>query len=147
MKEHAISGEGGFALLEALLAILIFSIGILAAVGMQAVAIKQSTDARYRTEAALLANKLIGTMWVSDRTTSNLQNLYGTAACNSTGKTGYTAWLAEVISGLPGVAAGTQTAPTVCVSDQGLVTVTVYWRTPTQEATERHRYIAVAQIR
>ena len=52
-------------LLEALVAILIFSIGILAMVAMQAVAIKQTGDANYRTRATLLANRLIGQMWVS----------------------------------------------------------------------------------
>ena len=60
-------------LIESLLAILIFSLGILALVGLQAAAVKQSADAKYRTEAALLANEIIGQMWVSDRTTAVLQ--------------------------------------------------------------------------
>ena len=44
--------QGGFMLIEALIAILIFSIGILGIVGLQAAAVNQSTDARYRSEAA-----------------------------------------------------------------------------------------------
>ena len=55
-------------LLEAFIAILIFSMGILAIVGMQASAVKTSADAKYRSEASLLANELIGQMWVSNRT-------------------------------------------------------------------------------
>lgn len=51
--------QSGVILLEALLAILIFSLGILALVGLQAAAVKQSADAKYRTEAALLANEVI----------------------------------------------------------------------------------------
>jgi type IV pilus assembly protein PilV len=43
-------------LLEALIAILIFSFGILGLVGLQANAINLSTDAKYRADAALLAN-------------------------------------------------------------------------------------------
>src|SRR5205823_13644336 len=47
--------ERGVMLIEALAAILIFSIGILAVVGMQAVAIKDVASAKYRSEAAFLA--------------------------------------------------------------------------------------------
>ena len=65
--------QSGMILIEALLAILIFSLGILALVGLQATSVKQSADAKYRTEAALLANEIIGQMWVSDRTTAVLQ--------------------------------------------------------------------------
>ena len=50
--------QSGVMLLEALIAILIFSLGILALIGLQATAISQSTDARYRSEAALLANDI-----------------------------------------------------------------------------------------
>jgi len=51
--------ERGVMLIEALIAILIFSIGILAVVGMQGVAIKNVTESKYRSEAAFLANELI----------------------------------------------------------------------------------------
>src|SRR5439155_165247 len=47
--------QDGVMLLEALIAILIFSIGILAVVGLQAVSIRNVTDAKHRTEAAYLA--------------------------------------------------------------------------------------------
>ena len=44
-------------LIEALIGILIFSIGILALIGMQAAAIRNTADARYRSEASFLANR------------------------------------------------------------------------------------------
>ena len=47
--------QSGVMLLEALIGILIFSVGILAMVGMQAIAIRLSTDARDRAEASNLA--------------------------------------------------------------------------------------------
>jgi len=50
--------QGGVVLIEALLGILIFSIGILALIGMQSVAVKNTVDARYRTEAAYLATQM-----------------------------------------------------------------------------------------
>src|SRR6266852_8615397 len=58
--------ERGVMLIEALAAILIFSIGILAVVGMQAVAIKDVTSAKYRSEAAFLAQELLAQMWTDN---------------------------------------------------------------------------------
>jgi type IV pilus assembly protein PilV len=55
-------------LLEALIAILIFSLGILSLVALQATSIQLTSDAKYRTDATLLANRLIGQMWVSGGT-------------------------------------------------------------------------------
>src|SRR3990172_9609444 len=57
--------QRGATLLEALIGILIFSVGILALVGMQALAIKHMSDAKYRSDAAFFANEIIGQMWVN----------------------------------------------------------------------------------
>ena len=67
-----IQSQSGVMLIEALLAILIFSIGVLGLVSLQAAANKASTQAKYRTEASLLANDLIGRMWVSDRSVGTI---------------------------------------------------------------------------
>jgi type IV pilus assembly protein PilV len=56
--------ERGVMLIEALIAILIFSIGILAVVGMQSVAIKNVTESKHRSEAAFLAEELMAQMWI-----------------------------------------------------------------------------------
>ena len=130
-------------LIESLLAILIFSLGILALVGLQAAAVKQSADAKYRTEAALLANEVIGQMWVSDRTTATLQGNF-----NSPGGAAYNNWLARVGGVLPGVVANSPTAPTIAIDADGIATVTVNWNAPNEPAgTPIHQYIAIAQIR
>src|SRR4051812_23324184 len=50
--------QQGFFLLEALIAILIFSLGILGMVAMGGAAIAAQSDAQYRTEAATLANEI-----------------------------------------------------------------------------------------
>src|SRR4029077_3927595 len=55
--------QAGVMLIEALIAILIFSIGILAVVGMQGSAIKNVTDSKSRSHGALLANEIIAQMW------------------------------------------------------------------------------------
>ena len=72
--------QSGVMLLEALIAILIFSLGILGIVGLQASAIAASRDAKYRTDAGLLANELLGEMWAENRDGPTLrQNFQGWA--------------------------------------------------------------------
>lgn len=58
--------QRGFTLLEALIAILIFSFGILALIGLQAAAINDVRDAKFRADAAFLANQIVGLMWSDD---------------------------------------------------------------------------------
>jgi type IV pilus assembly protein PilV len=58
------SGQGGVVLLEALIGLLIFSLGILALVAMQSVAISNVSNAKYRVEASLYADEIISQMWV-----------------------------------------------------------------------------------
>lgn len=55
--------QKGVMLLEALISILIFSIGILAIIGLQAASIKMSSDAKYRSDASLLAGQYVNAMW------------------------------------------------------------------------------------
>jgi len=138
--------QEGVMLLEALIAILIFSIGILGVVGLQATAVQQSTEARYRAEAAHLAEQLLGTMWTSQRDVATLQTQFSTcpdaAAC-----AGYQAWFTKVRSTLPGVQAASPTEPSVSVDPIGIVTISVFWRSPGQAADEAaHRYDVQAQI-
>ncbi len=61
LKKH--STQHGVVLLEALVALLIFSMGVLALVGLQAAMIKNTGDSKFRAEASLIAQKRIGVMW------------------------------------------------------------------------------------
>lgn len=149
---HPPRRQQGVLLLEALAAILIFSLGVLAIVQLQAVSIKQSTQAQHRSEAALLANDLIGRMWASDKTPATLQANFQSGA--SAGAA-YTQWLRTVqSSGLPNVSSAAGTLPTVSFvsvaagtgnTPSSQATVTVSWRAPGE--TTAHRYTAVAQIK
>lgn len=56
-------GQSGVVLLEALVAILIFSIGLLGMLGMQAASVNAVSDAKYRSEAAMVANQIVARMW------------------------------------------------------------------------------------
>lgn len=139
------SAQRGVSLIEALVAILIFSIGVLALIALQATSIRQSADAKYRSEASLLANEVIGQMWVSNRTPAALQ------ASFDTGNPLYNAWLARVQATLPGLAASAPvpaSAPAVAVNASGVVRVDLFWRAPNEQATvPQHRYTVITQIR
>ena len=140
--------QSGMMLLEGLIAILVFSLGILALVGMQAVAVKQVTDAKYRSDASLLASQLLGTMWVSDRTPANLRANFDTANGTSAA---LTSWQTAVATALPGITDDVN-QPTVDVTalgtaNDGTVTVTIFWLAPGEPSQDAHKYVTVAQIR
>ena len=145
-------------LIEVLCSLLIFAIGILAMVGLQAASVQQSTAARYRAIAATQANDLIGRMWVSDRTAATLQASFASGS-GSTTNTGYASWYAAVqSSGLPKVSAQPPTVAFTTVAGGGssatsssLATITIYWTAPGEAipsgATSAHKYVAMAQIK
>ncbi len=57
------SAQQGVVLLEAMISILLFSIGVLAIVGLQAAMIKNTADSKYRADASYIAQQRIGLMW------------------------------------------------------------------------------------
>lgn len=149
------SSQQGAMLLEALVAILIFSMGVLAIVGMQASAIANSAESKYRSDANLLVNQLLGEMWTSDRTPATLKTNFE-GGLGGTDGAAYTAWLGTVSSPtdgtvrrtLPGVTS-TANLPTVTVDGAtGLVTIIVFWQAPNAPAgSTAHKHTIVAQIR
>lgn len=129
----------GVMLLEALIGILIFSIGILGLVGLQSTSIKNTTEARYRSEAAYLANQIVGRMW-SDRT--NLASYALSAATTCTGGTSsLQTWLCQVETNLPGITAAANRPDIAVAADQ--VTITLRWQLPGSDA---RRYTVVTRI-
>src|ERR1700756_3364794 len=58
--------QTGAYLLEALIGILIFALGVLGIVGLQAASLRTTTDSALRAEAVFAANQLLGQMWTDD---------------------------------------------------------------------------------
>jgi type IV pilus assembly protein PilV len=146
MRTHsqAPKREGGVMLLEALIAILIFSIGILAVVGLQAVSIKNVTDSKHRTEAAFLANKLLSQMW------TDAGNIASYAYPGSGGvPTRLTGWVGQVNTRLP---AATTVPPIVTITGPSAtgatVTIQVRWQLPEEQSQglPPHKYTVVASV-
>ena len=129
--------QKGATLLEALIGILIFSVGILALVGMQALAIKQMTDAKYRSDAGFFANEIIGHMWVNR---GNLSSYAFTGT--GTPPAVLDSWVTSIQNGLPGVTAAAN-LPIVTVAGT-TVSVTVRWQVP--GGSTAHRHITMAYI-
>ena len=123
--------QAGVMLIEALIGILIFSIGILALLGMQGAAIKNTTDAKYRSEASYLASQIVGQMWV------DIANLGSYDTDNMAAYAARDSWVNNVAQMLPNVQVGGPTAPTIQVGpDAGFglaaqeVRVQVRWQQP-----------------
>ena len=143
------SGQAGVMLLEALLGLLIFSLGVLALVAMQAVSTSNVSNAKYRVEAAFLAEEIMNYMWISDQTPGILTLAYAYPGGNSPYLLN---WVTRVTAGanaLPG--AGTYppvvtvgvpacnipatAPPTGCVTP---VTVVIRWKAPDAIAPSNH---------
>lgn len=62
----SVAKDSGYVLLEALVALLIFSLGLLGMIGFQAASFKIMADSRFRTEAAMLADELLARMSASE---------------------------------------------------------------------------------
>lgn len=156
MKFSGRRSQRGIVLLDALIAIVIFSIGILGMVSLQGAAVKLAGDAQYRTNAAMLADQIITQMWTGNVTSAaDLAAAY--AGSGGTGGTKYTDWLNTIncaaanpsTNCLPGVTA-TANAPVITIvpnpayPKDALVTVTVNWQAPND--TGPHNYVSITQI-
>lgn len=136
MRKH----EQGVMLLEALIGILIFSIGILGLVGLQAASIKNTTEARYRSEAAYLANQIVGRMW-SDRGNLAAYAVTTATVCSTSATTPIQLWLCQVETNLPGVTASDNRPEIAVAADQ--VSITLRWQLPGADA---RRYTMTTRI-
>lgn len=126
----------GFTLIENLMALLLFSIGILGFMGLQAVMMKNNIDAKYRVDAAYLANDAISRMW-TDR--ANLAN-YVTTPGTSNPRTA--AWTTQLSTMLP---AGTGRIEIAAEpNDVTEVTITVTWQPPGAPAP--NRFVTISRI-
>jgi type IV pilus assembly protein PilV len=114
--------QAGIALIEALMAMFMFSLGVLALVGVQAVMTKNVTHAKLRSEASLLANQIIGQMWLDQ---ANLANyVVEEGECSGAGDIdACTTWLTAVGQMLP--AGGAE----ITVNGR-VVTVALNWQMP-----------------
>lgn len=111
--------QTGAALLEALVGVLIFSIGILAVIGMQGTALRTVSDAKYRADASFIANQTLARAW------GNPTNLAAMAVTD------------ESISELPGGKRSVEV-------DGSRITVTIRWQPPGSQ--DEHSFVVVGHV-
>ena len=132
------ASQSGGSLLEGLLAILIFSVGMLSLLMLLSATLIETGNARYRSEASLLASDLIAQMWTGDRSLTELR-----ARFTETKSEDYQRWLATVHARLPGTS-GTTNLPTISINDQRQVKILMHWQAPGDGKT--HQLLTLATI-
>jgi type IV pilus assembly protein PilV len=128
----------GSSLLEGILAILIFSVGLISILMLLTTTLTEVGNARYRSEASLLASSLIAEMWVGDRSLVSLSNRYGSDDAQE-----YKNWRDLVISKLPGITATTN-KPVITIDSARNVNINIYWQVPGDP--QQHKLIAKTVI-
>jgi type IV pilus assembly protein PilV len=122
--------QQGAVLLEGLIAVLIFSVGILGIVGLQASMVKSTAEAKYRAEAAFIVQQRLGVMWVDQ----------GNLASYAEADTDISA-----SSGLPNGKRTTTRGEADCDGgDFSCFKVTVTWQHP--GSADVHNVITVARV-
>lgn len=151
--------QNGVMLIEALIGMLIFSIGVLAIIMMQAQAISAQSDAQYRTEAANFASQLASTIWLNTARTNgtvdtaslanfNHQTTAGqwcTFSGNPSSNAMVTAWVTRVTqsgSGLPGAQSNMISVTTdTSANAYNKVTIQICWKAPNDTKARRHSLV------
>lgn len=130
MRHHRSKRQAGLTLIEVLVAILIFSFGLLGFVGLQARAIQYSMSAEDSNRAALLANEMATTLMLNRINTPTPAML--------------SAWQTRVAAvagnGLPNGVGAVDTVGSVA-------TITITWQAPTAAsgaANTVNRYVTQA---
>jgi type IV pilus assembly protein PilV len=138
--------SAGYFLLELLISLTLFAIGILGIIALQAISIRDNTQAEYRLNASFLGDALIAQMWADDRTPTSLVNNY------QTGGAKYAVWLAKVSAQLPGAVANPPTVTVTVVNGPAppataktLIDVALKWKMPGE--SDVHQHVATTVIK
>lgn len=119
----------GFFMIEVLVAILVFSIGILGILKMQVGSIRTNTEAQYRTQATHLAEDLISKMTIDK---SNLNNYISKTDAD------YVAWSNQVKNSLPGASTQPPEISMSVIDSQNVIKIIIYWKNSTQQDYSKH---------
>lgn len=152
------AAQDGAILLEALIAIVIFAFGLIGLLGIQASAVGLSIDAKYRADAAYLANQAVSMIWLDRTNILNYEHRSNGAVCNPVGATAVSpnihnagasgAWTYQVEKSLPGATENKQQIKiTPVVTATGTtyqVEVGVCWKRP--QETTWHNHVTATQI-
>jgi type IV pilus assembly protein PilV len=145
MRASSKRHQRGFTLIEVLISLLVFSLGVLSLVAVQATSVRLASDARYRATAAFLADQLLARMLISDPATAatfaHLPTGTGSCAPSGTASTNalMTEWLGEVAANLPNAPSTSQQVVVNIAGSEVTVTVRLCW----QQGNEAPRTLSI----
>ena len=128
LPQHA---QQGIALIECLIAMLIFSFGVLGLVGLEARAINFSVDAEDRNRAALFAQEIASQMWINGNVD---RNSFATAAEKATYDAVITAGKASLYNAT--VLVTIVPPPPASFATVNSATIKITWHPPQDKATD-----------
>lgn len=140
-------------LLEAFLAMVIFSIGVIGLLGMQTAAIKTTGDARQRAVAAFYANQIISHMWADSRSsladyehnaTGDACGSFSGSASSHDNVTSWISGLSGELNGLTSDSVASELQQIKVDTGTNLVEVTVCWKNP--DESEYHSFFVSSQV-
>jgi type IV pilus assembly protein PilV len=145
--------QRGLLLVEVLVGILLFSVGVLGLVGLHATSVRESVQAEMRAEASLLADQMLGTMWSGSRSFADLRSTYASPKGTTRLRNAYDTWKDKAAARLPGAAAHppvvdfvevTPTAPATVTTTR--VTITLSWLAPNEKTSTPHTLTVINEI-
>lgn len=131
----------GSVLVESLLAILVFSLGLVALLLLLSAALRESGNAHLRSQASLLAADLIERMWNGDRSLAGLRSRF--VATENGEADEYAQWLSSVQRSLPGVSAARH-RPQLTIDEDRSVTLLLQWQSPGE--ADAHQLVVHSRI-
>lgn len=115
--------QAGIVLIEVMIALVLFSVGILALLGLQTAMLKNTTESKYRADAAYIAQQKLGEIWVNTKNHPTLAD--------------YSVTEDDISTQLPSGKAA------VAISAERVVTVTITWQLPGEL---EHNYTTNARV-
>lgn len=126
---HINTSSAGMALVEVLVSVVLFSVGVLGLLAVHSRSAQFSGDSEDRSRAALLASELASNMWAQNTVTLDATTI--------------SSWQSAVTDtsngGLPNGSGSVSVSGSVA-------TITVTWRAPWKSSSETNRYVTQVDI-
>ncbi|MYN04899.1 hypothetical protein GTP41_22645 [Pseudoduganella sp. DS3] len=124
--------QGGAAMIEAVVAVILLAVGLLGTVAMQARSYAAINDAGMRAEATLAADRLVG---IVSNDYDNIDQYVFTAKDKKQPSTALKPWMGETLDAIPGAAVDVAVVRGVT---QTQVDITIAWQRRQNEEPNKH---------
>lgn len=123
--------------MDVLVSILLFSVGVLALVGLQAGMTRNQTESKIRADASYLANELIGLMWAQHSEVGKFTE----SKCSTAGLC--QEWQTKVAASLPNGSGKVEASNIDVNTGEADVTVTITWKSP---GGDTHKFVTQTTV-